>query len=50
MKANGGNESKDSLLWAMPEEQAVAIQIWGVNPPEGNSLVDPSHLGKAKGL
>lgn len=50
MKAHEGNESKGSLSWAMPEEQAVAIQIWSVKPSEGNSLVDPSHLGKAKGL
>ncbi|KAH0503331.1 Tau-tubulin kinase 2 [Microtus ochrogaster] len=34
----------------MPEEQRVSIEVPGVSPPEGNSLVGQSPFGKATGL
>lgn len=35
MKAHEGNESKGSLSWAMPEEQAVAFKFGVLNHQKG---------------
>ena len=38
------------MLWAKPEEQRVAIEVLGVDTPEGHPLMNPSHLGNATEL